>query len=458
MNEETIEIHFLGAAETVTGSKYLVKALGKNILIDCGLFLGLKKLRLLNWEVPPIELSSLDAVLLTHGHMDHTGYLPRLVQLGLKCPVYGTAPTLEIARIILEDSAKIQEEEAERANREGYSKHKPAKPLYTLKDVEKTLPFFKAQGLNEWIPLGESVSYRHRYSGHILGATFIELKIRNKILVFSGDIGRKDDPLLFDPEQPEQADILFLESTYGDRLHLKENVQERLKSHVLETIASGGVLLIPSFAVERAQLLMYYFWQLKKKEEIPDIPVYMDSPMGADITALMSLNDEWDKLTGKDYAAMSSYVKETASYKDTLALLEDQQPKVVIAGSGMVNGGRILTYLTKYISRPSTTLLLAGFQAEGTLGRLLLEGAEEAKIYGTYYPVKAKVDVLQGLSAHADQQELLAWMGRIRKAPGKIFLVHGEPHAADALRVKIKDTYGWEAEIPSLYQIVTIAL
>ncbi len=451
-----INIHFLGAAGTVTGSKYLMETAEKKILIDCGLFQGVKNLRKLNWDYLPVDARTIDAVILTHGHMDHSGFLPRLMKMGYRGPVYGTAPTLEIAEVILRDSAKIQEERAERANKEGFSRHKPAKSLYDTEDVEKTLPLFKRIPLDQWTELGDNLRYRHRYNGHILGSTFIELEVEGKLLVFSGDIGRTEDPLLHPPQKPEKADVLFIESTYGNRKHIHEDIMQCLEVHITETIESKGILLIPSFAVERAQLLMYYLWQLKKNKRIPGIPVYLDSPMGANVLDILHHSSDWHKLSAADCKAMCSDIKVTASYKDTLEILRDTKPKVVIAGSGMVNGGRILNYLEQYSYKESTTILLAGYQAEGTNGRHLLEGAEELKIYGKYYCVKAKVDALQGLSAHADQDELLVWMSQLKGDPSRIFITHGEPHPADALRVKIKDTYGWEAEVPQLYEIATI--
>jgi metallo-beta-lactamase family protein len=452
----SIRIHFLGAAETVTGSKYLIEAGGKRLLIDCGLFQGLKKLRLLNWAPFPVDPTSIDAVILTHGHLDHCGYLPRLVAEGLNCPIYGTEPSLEIARIILEDSAELQQEEARRANEEGYSKHAPAKPLYTLKDVEKTLPLFAPQKPGEWLQLAEGIRYRHRYAGHILGASFLELEIEGRRLLFSGDIGRFDDPLLYQPELPDRADVLFLESTYGDRLHLKDNIQASLQGYIEQTLAEQGVLLIPSFAVERAQLLMYHLWQLKLRGAIADIPVYLDSPMGADVNLLLQRSSQWHKLSQHELHQLNRSIHVTKSYRDTLQLLDDARPKVVIAGSGMATGGRILSYLARYISLPTTTVLLAGYQAEGTLGRFLQEGAEEAKIRGHYYPVAARIHSLQGLSAHADQAELLRWLSHLQQPPRRIFLTHGEPHAADALRVKLADKRGWQAEVPALNSVVEI--
>lgn len=451
-----LKVHFLGAAETVTGSKYLIETFKNQVLVDCGLFQGVKKLRKLNWENPPFDAEKISHVLLTHGHLDHVGFLPRLLKMGFKGKIFGTAPTLKIAKIILEDSAKIQEEEAEEANKSGYSRHKPARPLYNLKDVEKTVNRFEEQPLNEWIHLHKRFRYRHRYAGHIPGATFLELQVEGKKIIFSGDLGRISDPLLFPPERPENTDVLIVESTYGSRLHLEENAMETLKLEVEKVIKNKGILLIPSFAVERAQLLMYYLWQLKKKSLIPDIPIYLDSPMGASVTSLLLEFEEWHKLNAEDCREMFRHIKITSSFKETISIIENPHPKIVIAGSGMVNGGRILTYLTYFIHKENTTVLLAGFQAEGTRGRQLLEGAEEVKIFGKYYPVKAAIRIIRGLSAHADQEELLQWIGNLKELPSKIFLTHGEPHEADALRVKIHDIYGMESVIPALNEVISL--
>ncbi|MBO6534545.1 MAG: MBL fold metallo-hydrolase, partial [Muricauda sp.] len=279
MKNNKINIHFLGAAGTVTGSKYLLDTGERKILIDCGLFQGLKELRLKNWEYPPVEVSEIDAVLLTHGHMDHTGYLPRLVKQGFKGPIYGTYPTLDIAKIILNDSAKIQEQEAERANKEGYSKHSPAEPLYDLKDVEKTVPFFKGVPPGQWLPLMKNIKARFQYNGHILGATYIELDVLGKRFVFSGDIGRTNDLLLYPPLKPKKADVLFIESTYGGRFHPEEaEALPEIEKLVNKTIERGGSLFIPSFSVERAQLMMLIFWRLLKQNKIPKVQMIMDSP------------------------------------------------------------------------------------------------------------------------------------------------------------------------------------
>lgn len=453
--KNNIKIQFLGAVETVTGSKYLIQTNDKNILVDCGMFQGLKKLRLLNWVPLPFNVSKIDIVLLTHGHLDHTGYLPRLVNAGFSGPIWGTAPTLEIAKIILEDSAKIQEEDAARANAKGYSKHKPAKPLYDLKDVEKTLPHFTPQPLDKWIEISEGISCRFKYNSHIIGATFIELKIGDKTIVFSGDIGRDNDLLMYPPQKPEVADILFIESTYGDRLH--PNHSEKQLEEIINTAAKmNGTIIVPGFAVERIQMLMYLLWQLKKKGKIPAIPIYMDSPMGRNVLDIFHHNTSWHKLPADQCTEMCRDIKLIKTMQETLKLATNKSSKIVIAGSGMASGGRVLTYFQQFLGDPLATILLVGYQAEGTRGRALLEGAKEIKLYGKYYFVKAKIENVEGLSAHADQEGLINWMSQLKKKPEKIFIVHGEPQSADALRVKIKDVYGWDCVIPSLNEIVRI--
>ncbi len=450
------KIHFLGAAGTVTGSKFLLEFPDTKILVDCGMFQGVKKLRELNWQQLPVLASDIDLVLLTHGHLDHTGFLPRLVNMGFNGKIFATAPTLDITEIILRDSAKIQEEDAERANREGYSKHKPALPLYNTEDVENTISRFHPQPEGDWIQLNNTgtLKVRFQYAGHILGATFIEMDTGDKRLVFSGDIGRNSDPLLREPKKPEKADLLLLESTYGNRLHSENNIQENLNRVINETVQKDGTLIIPSFAVERAQLLMYHIWQLHLKKKLPDrLPVILDTPMGSSISDLFHKHHEWHRLSGDEFKKLSHRVREVQSYRETWEVIDDPQPKIIIAGSGMITGGRVLTYLKMYLGKPETTVLLAGYQAAGTRGRSLLDGASELKFFGKYYPVKARIENLEGLSGHADQQELLDWVSELNSPPGKIYLIHGEPNAADELRVRLKDHYGWSAEIPELFEI-----
>lgn len=451
--KQNMKVHFLGAAGTVTGSKYLIETDEHRIMIDCGLFQGLKELRELNWNRPPVDVSSIDMVLLTHGHMDHTGYLPCLLKMGFKGTILGTSPTLDIAGIILRDSGKIQEEEAKRANKEGYSKHKPAQPLYTVKDAERTITHFRTVEEGEWEALFENVNARFQYNGHIIGATFIELEIDGERLVFSGDIGREQDLLMRPPKRPDRADHLFIESTYGDRIHPKEDLETKLRDIILHTVEKGGTLIIPSFAVERTQTLMYLLWQLHDKGEIPNIPMIMDSPMGANVLNVFHQNEKWHKLPKEDCTKMCHTFRVIRSFKETWEVIDSKGPKLVVAGSGMMSGGRVLTYLQQYLSRPETTVLLAGYQADGTRGRKMLEGAETLKIYGKHYPVKAEVMNLEVLSAHADQTELLDWMSELNDAPKNIFIVHGESNSANAFAAKMKERFGWNSKIPKLYAI-----
>ena len=444
------KVHFLGAAKTVTGSKFFIETSEKNILIDCGMFQGIKELREQNWDDLNITAKNIDIVLLTHGHLDHVGYLPRLVKQGFSGEITGTAPTLAIAKIILMDSAKIHEEEANRANKEKYTKHSPALPFYTIKDAEKTIKLFQPKAVDKWTLISENISYRFQYNSHIIGATFIELDINKKRFVFSGDVGRTDDYLLKTPKKPKWADFLFIESTYGNKIHPIENIEQILTDLVKDTILNNGNLIIPSFAVERLQTLMYILWSLYKKNKIPNIPIFIDSPMGNNVLNVFRQFPEWHKLSSKEYEAMCNHVNIIQSYKETWETIDYKKPKIVIAGSGMVTGGRVLTYLQQLIDEASTTVLLVGYQAEGTRGRQLLEGAHELRFFGKYYPVKATVKHIDSLSAHADQKDLLNWMSDIKNIPEKVFLIHGEPTALDAFRVKIQNTYNWQVSIPNL--------
>ncbi|XLS30716.1 MBL fold metallo-hydrolase RNA specificity domain-containing protein [Flavobacteriaceae bacterium M23B6Z8] len=445
-----VNVHFLGGAGTVTGSKYLLETAEGNFLIDCGLFQGIKQLRTQNWKELSYPAINIDIVLLTHGHLDHVGYLPCLVKQGFNGKIMGTGPTLAIARIILEDSAKIQEEEAEQANKEGYSIHKPALPLYTEKDVAKTLTLFEVQPGNYQIELSENIFCRFIPNGHILGSCYLEIDVFKKRFVFSGDLGRTKDFLLDTPKKPEKADFLFIESTYGDRIHPKEDLEQILSSLVNETIYKRGNLIIPSFAVERAQMLIYILWKLYDKNKIPDIPIIIDTPMGIDVLEVFESYRNWHRLTDRECMLMRKHVNLVSSYRETWEIIDDPRPKVIIAGSGMITGGRVLTYIKQLGREANNTILLVGYQADGTRGRQLQEGIRELRIFGKYVAINAEIKHLHSLSAHADQSELLDWMSQLNNKPQKIFLIHGEPGTADAFRVKIRDVYGWEATVPSL--------
>jgi len=451
-----MKIQFLGAAGTVTGSKTLIESNGIRILIDCGLFQGNKETRQLNWEPLSVLPSSIDYVLLTHGHLDHCGWLARLVKEGFEGKIYCTSPTKSISRLILLDSAKIQEEEAEKANREHYSKHNPAEPLYTVEDAERVTPFFKVIQLDKSFDLDAEISARFFYAGHILGACSIELKLEGKILVFSGDLGRDNDDLLFEPVKPKVADYVFLESTYGDRLHPDSDPMEDLETFINETFARGGNVIIPSFAVERAQAIMYLIWKLKMAGRIPEIPYIIDTPMGIKVIDLFTENHSWHKLDLDECEAMCDLFQLITDYEQTMETIYDDHPKVVIAASGMVTGGRVLSYLERYIVDSKNTVVMVGYQAEGTRGRKLLDGEKEIKLYGHYYPVHAQIVEIEGLSAHGDQEDLLNWLSEIQEKPKTIFLVHGETDALSTFKNKIEEKYQIKCEIPFREQIVEI--
>jgi metallo-beta-lactamase family protein len=449
----TAEVHFLGAAGTVTGSKHLVSTPEITFMVDCGMFQGLESLREQNWIDLPVDVKAIDYVLLTHGHLDHVGYLPRLIRQGFNGKILGTAPTLELAGVILKDSAKIQEEEAKSANEEGYSRHHPALPLYTVKEAERTLKLFNSIETEEWNQLSTHAKCRFRTNGHIIGSTYIEVDLFDKRFVFSGDVGRLHDHLLEPPNRPEWADYLFLESTYGDRLHPNESLTDKLTGLVMQTLAKRGVLIIPSFAVERLQVLMYLLWRLYRERRIPNIPIFVDSPMGNNVIEIFKRYPHWHKLDASEFAAVARRMTIVRSYRETWETIDDPRPKIVIAGSGMVTGGRVLTYLQQLLDVPTTDILLVGFQAEGTRGRLLLEGASQLRIYGKDYKVKAGVHHVESLSAHADQAELLNWVSAIRNVPEKTFLVHGEAEASSSLSAQIKARFNWPVTIPGLFSV-----
>lgn len=451
-----LRLQFWGASGCVTGSKFLVESASGSVLVDCGLFQGLKSRRELNrasWPKPP---SSIDFVILTHGHLDHVGMLPRLVRDGFRGPIFGTAPTLEIARIVMEDSAEIMMEEAKKAAAESYSRHAHPEPLYTAQDVALACARFTQWPLDSWKQLGDVLRFRYRYNGHILGSCFVELEAGGKRFVFSGDIGRPGDPLLFPPDRPEQANVLVLESTYGNKLHPKGDMEAQLAGIINASVAERGCVIIPSFAVERLQTVTYLLWQMRRSNRIPPVPVYVDSPMGVDVLSLFSRFPDWHRIPPEEFRQLGSSLELITHYGDTWKAVDDPRPKVVVAGSGMLSGGRVLTYLSQLLDRPDTHIVLVGFQAEGTRGRNLLEGAHELKIFGKYVHVAARLTALETLSAHADQAEILWWLENLEGRPEHVFLVHGEPTARDALRVKLREARGWEAQLPGLFQEVTL--
>jgi metallo-beta-lactamase family protein len=447
-----MKIKFIGGVGTVTGSKTLIESNGVRILVDCGQFQGIKPLRELNWQPLPILPSTIDFVLLTHGHLDHCGWLPRLVEQGFKGKIYCSSPTKDITKLILLDSAKIQEEEANKANKEHYSKHEIAEPLYTVKQAEAVFPLFRVVKTNEPISLDAEISAVYSNAGHIIGACSIELNLENKTLVFSGDIGRDNDALMYPPTKPKRADYIFLESTYGNRLHPETDAKAELEMYINNTVQKGGTIIIPSFAVERAQTVMYLLWQLKTEGKIPNIPYIIDTPMGIKVLDIFENNRKWHKLPEQDYVAMCQMFTMNSDYQETIETIYNKESKVVIAASGMITGGRVLSYLVQYIGLPETTVIIIGYQAEGTRGRKLLEGDKEIKIYGKFYEVKANILEIEGLSAHGDQKDLLNWLSELENSPKKVFLVHGEKEAFEELSIKIKEKYGFDCVIPQMNQ------
>ena len=442
----------LGGAGTVTGSKHLLSAGRTRILVDCGLFQGLKALREKNWSALPVPAKSIRAVVLTHAHLDHSGYLPRLVKEGFRGDIYMSAATAAVAELILLDSAKIQEKEAADANRHGYSRHKPALPLYTVADAERAIALFRPVDFHEKVDLHGGAQLVLRRAGHILGASIVEIIWHGQRIVFSGDLGRYGDAVMRDPESVEDADYVVVESTYGDRTHNGDSAEDELADIIGRTTARGGSIIIPTFAVGRAQAILYHLWKLKQQGRLGITPVYLDSPMAIDATALMQRHRDDHRLTQEECDGACHIATYVRDVEDSKALMVNPLPKVILAGSGMATSGRVLYHLTTYGPDRRNTIVLSGFQAAGTRGRSLTEGAKEVKIHGQWVPIAAEVKNLVMLSAHADASEIVRWLAGFRRPPRRTFIVHGEPHAADALRVRIKDRLGWECAIPQMLE------
>ena len=452
-----MRIQFLGATGTVTGSKYLVSAGTRKLLVDCGLFQGFKQLRLRNWAPPPFDAAAIGAVVLTHAHIDHSGYLPLLVKRGFRGKIHCSESTYELCRILLPDSAHLQEEQAEHANRYGYSKHAPALPLYTRQDADAALARFAPVAFERDFDPVPGISARLRPAGHILGAAIVELRSGARTCVFSGDLGRREDPVMRAPATVERADVVVLESTYGDRRHDRTDPAAKLARIVSRTVAHGGVVVVPAFAVGRAQLILYYLQRLKAAGAIPaSLPIYVDSPMATDVTDVYFVHRDEHRLDEAQCRALRNAARFVASPEESRRLDESSWPMVIIAGSGMASGGRVLHHLKRFAPDPHNAILFAGFQAGGTRGEAMVRGAAEVKIHGGYVPVRAKVYNLDSLSAHADCVELLDWLAALREPPKRIFLTHGEPGACDALRKRIAERFGWSAEVPDYLDCVDV--
>lgn len=448
MHNETPTITFLGAAETVTGSRYLVEAEGIRVLVDCGLFQGYKKLRERNWAAPPFDPASLDAVLLTHAHIDHTGYFPKLCLLGFAGRAYCTSGTRDLSRVLLPDSGYLQEEEAHHANKWHYTKHRPALPLYTREDAERCLSQLSPVPFYEHFEPTKGVSAKFTRAGHIVGSACLQLQVAGTTITFTGDVGRPIDPIMKPPDPLGPTDFLVTESTYGDRRHPDEDVDTAIEHIVNETVDKGGVILVPSFAVGRSQHLLRIVSQLKEEKRIPDIPVFLDSPMAISATTIFEEHKEDHRLSDEETERMCEAAQYSRTPDDSKAIDRSSDPMIVISASGMATGGRILHHLRRFLPGKKNTVLFVGYQAAGTRGRSLVDGADEIKIHGQYVPVRARVAEVRGLSAHADYREMLDWLGRGTLSPKRVFVTHGEPPAADAFRRRLKDTFGWDAVVP----------
>jgi metallo-beta-lactamase family protein len=444
----SLKIRFLGGVGTVTGSKYLVTAGEKRLLVDCGLFQGYKQLRLRNWAALPVDPADIGAVLLTHAHLDHSGYLPLLVRNGFSRKIHSTAATRDLCAILLPDSGYLQEQDAAYANRHGFSKHHPALPLYTRDDAERAMKNFSPVDFHQRLDLPGGARARFLRAGHILGAAMIELEWQGTRILFSGDMGRPNDPTMFPPERVEEADYLLIESTYGNRKHNHLPPEDALADAIGRTAARGGTVIIPSFTVGRSQNLLVYLSRLKQARRIPDLPIFLDSPMAIDASDIYCAHPDDHKMTMAETRAAFGVAKCIHTADESKTLDQSPMPKVIISASGMATGGRVLHHLKSYAPDRRSLILFAGYQAGGTRGAAMLAGAPSIKIHGQYIPVRAEIADLDMLSAHADADETMAWLKGFRRAPKMTFVVHGEPAAADTLRLRIADELGWPCLAP----------
>jgi metallo-beta-lactamase family protein len=452
---------FLGAARTVTGSKHFLEVDGRRILIDCGLFQGLKDLRLRNWSPMPIPPETIDCVVLTHAHIDHCGWLPRLVAQGFKGPIYCTAGTADLCGLVLPDAAHLQEEDAKFANQRGYSKHQPALPLYTEADAAEALSRLRPSAFGKKVAIADGFEVEFINAGHLLGSSYVKLTRSDKSsagILFGGDLGRYGRPILPDPTPGVDADVLLVESTYGDRVHPEEDDGRTLARIVTETHARGGKVIIPAFAIGRVEELLYWLFKLEDERRLPQLPIYVDSPMAIKgIGFYQARTDELDKEIQAVRRKLPRFTP-INSARESKSLVENDRPAVIIASSGMATGGRVVHHLLAGLPDPRNTVLFVGFQAAGTRGRQLIEGAHHVKIFGQHVPVHARIEKIDGLSSHADAAEIIRWLRTFPRAPKVTYLVHGEIVAQDALKLRIAKELGWHVEVPMHGQKVDVPL
>ena len=451
-----MQLRFLGGTGTVTGSKYLMEHEGRRLLLDCGLFQGLKQLRLRNWAALPVPPAGIDAVVLTHAHIDHSGWLPRLVEQGFRGTVHATPATRELCELLLPDSGHLQEDEARYANLHGFSKHAPALPLYTEAAARRALERIETREFDTAFEPVPGFEVRLRRAGHILGAASVHVRCGAASVLFSGDLGRSDDLMMKPPEPPEAADCVLVESTYGNRSHATGDPLATLADVVCRTAARGGIVVVPAFAVGRAQTLLHGLRMLKEARRIPDLPVFLNSPMATDVTGIFRRHAEDHRLSADECRAMCRGVKFVNTEAESRALNDLRYPSVIVSASGMATGGRVVHHLKAYAPDARNAIVFAGFQAAGTRGAAMLGGAREIKIHGAWIPVLAEVANLEGLSAHADRQGLLDWIGALPRAPRHVYVTHGEPEAADALRQAIEERHRWPCSVPEYLETAQI--
>jgi len=444
-----MRITFLGAAGTVTGSKYLLDTGRHRILVDCGLFQGYKQLRSRNWARLPVDAKTIDAVVLTHAHLDHSGYLPLLVRNGFKGSVYCTRATRDLCGILLPDAGRLEEQAAESANRHQYSKHHPALALFTEDDANRALDRLKPIAFGESHDFGGGLSLQFCYAGHILGAAMVQFSFEGETVLFSGDLGRPNDPIMRPPEIIANADHLVVESTYGNRKHSAANVQDVLTEIITRTQATGGSVVIPAFTVGRAQLVLYHLYHLKATKRISDLPIFLDSPMAIDAGNIFRAHPKDHRLSATEAGEICAVARQTQTSVESKAIDHAHVPSVILSASGMATGGRVLHHLRVFAPDPRSTILFTGFQAGGTRGAALVAGAKSIRIFGDDIPVRARVQNLDMLSAHADADEILTWLKYFKRPPKTTFVTHGEPEASDALRKRIEDELKWSCVVPA---------
>ncbi|MBD0371253.1 MAG: MBL fold metallo-hydrolase [Pyrinomonadaceae bacterium] len=456
-------ISFWGGVGSVTGSKYLIESNGSKVLVDCGMFQGLKELRERNWQEPPFNPAELDAVLITHAHIDHTGYLPRLVAQGFRGPVYCSRGTADLVRILLPDAARLQEEEAEYRNRHGLSKHKPALPLYTEDDAREAIKLIhRVDNTGEPVQVARGIRAGFRIAGHILGSSLVLVDIevagrdkKGRRVLFSGDLGHYDQPIIPDPVAPPQCDYLLVESTYGDRLHDPERPEDALERIIKDAIERGGPVLIPAFAIGRTQEIVYLIRELEDAKRIPILPVRVDSPMAAAATqAYINRKEEHDEeyttiLRDRRHPLKTHSMITASSREESKRLNQESGVRILISASGMMTGGRVLHHALRILPDERATIVFVGYQAAGTTGRRILDGQREVKVLGQFVPVRCHIERIGGFSAHADWKEVIRWLEGLPAPPRKTFLTHGEPEAANAMAARIRERFGWETNVPN---------